>query len=205
MQLTCAHGRRAWRSYRLARRVLVKPRHASRICPGFPDVGESVYFSANMRKFCSLSTSFACAVAQAGASKKLVFGHGFRPAEGPVGRNGALPGPSCAHDTVFSCPKHVRRYAAMCGERIETLLHHSPGVSICVTSAGRFTYEEGRVEYHRPLVNQAPRFSPCVCDRASCTRLALAYVATWRQSCEHQGGYGCSSPNRAEPNRTDAR
>ena len=147
-------------------------------CSGFPDASESVYSSANMRKLHASSTSLSYAVARLRvmrASRKAIqwrykplFGHGFRPAEGPVGRNGALPGPSCAQETAFSCR---RRTAGAHDERAVACARYALSAAICVTRAGRITYER-RVEYHRPLVSHLARLSPCVHESASSTRLA---------------------------------
>ena len=178
MQLTTAHGRRAWRSYRRARRVLVKPRHVSRMF-GIPGrqrerllIGKyEETLAANRCIDTSLphrSSVRLLKPVELVRYKQLVFGHGFRSAEGPVGRNGALPGPSCAQETAFSCR---RRTAGAHDERAVACARYALSAAICVTRAGRITYER-RVEYHRPLVSHLARLSPCVHESASSTRLA---------------------------------
>ena len=115
--------------------------------PGFLDTSESVYSSANMRKLHVIARDHIRLPHRSSVRllkpvelvryKQLVFGHGFRSAEGPVGRNGALPGPSCAQESSFSCLRLAGGLASGSRHRLITLL----GVSICVTRAGRFTYE----------------------------------------------------------------
>ena len=170
MQLTTAHGRRAWRSSSpcWARTREIALRISRDI--GFPVCWRERLLIGKYEKMTSTSTSFSVRLLDP-VRYKLVFGHGFRPAEGPVGRNGALPGPSCAQ-------KNSVLLLGMCGARgFGGIAHCSPGISICVTSAGRFTYER-RVEYHQPLVSQPARLSPCVCESASYARLALKLWAS---------------------------
>ena len=176
--------------------------------PGFLDTSESVYSSANMRKLHVIARDHIRLPHRSSVRllkpvelvryKQLVFGHGFRSAEGPVGRNGALPGPSCAQESSFSCLRLAGGLASGSRHRLITLL----GVSICVTRAGRFTYER-RVEYHQPLVNQPARLSPCVRESASRARLAqkVAIRRGHGANAATSGRYGCSSLNRCAMNQ----